>query len=53
MICKSYTKGTTIYSKADKATLGNLNEQHGIVKLVIISTSNGFHKYTRASLSVK
>ena len=33
-ICKSYTKGTTIYSKADKATLGNLNEQHGIVKLL-------------------
>ena len=33
MICKSYTKGTTIYSKADKATLGNLNEQ--VNKIVI------------------
>lgn len=36
-ICKSYIKGTSIYQKADKATLGELNQQHEIVKLLSLS----------------
>lgn len=39
-ICKSYLKGTSIYQKADKATLGELNKQHEIVKLLSMSLKN-------------
>jgi hypothetical protein len=34
-ICKSYSRNTAVaYQKADKATLGELNHEHGIVRLL-------------------
>ena len=36
-ICKSFSRGNTIYQKADKQTLADLNKQHEIVKLLSVS----------------
>jgi len=45
-ICKSYSgKGqSSMYSKADKATLGELNKQHEIVKLLSTSLNKSHSK---------
>jgi ubiquitin carboxyl-terminal hydrolase 9/24 len=41
-LCKSYSKGSSsVYQKADKATLGELNRKHEIVKLLSVSLSRG------------
>ncbi|TRY69996.1 hypothetical protein TCAL_02811 [Tigriopus californicus] len=36
-ICRTFSKGTSFYQKADKSTLGELNQQHEIVKCLSMS----------------
>eukprot|EP00090_Calanus_glacialis_P047045 TRINITY_DN9530_c0_g1_i3.p1 TRINITY_DN9530_c0_g1~~TRINITY_DN9530_c0_g1_i3.p1 ORF type:complete len:2633 (-),score=502.34 TRINITY_DN9530_c0_g1_i3:271-7929(-) len=44
-ICKSYSgKGMSMYNKANKATLGELNKQHEIVKLLSTSLNKSHAK---------
>ena len=50
-ICKSFSKSsTTSYQKADKQTLGDLNKQHEIVKLLSMSLK---HCHNTAVLEAK
>ena len=45
LLCRSYSgKGMSMYNKANKATLGELNKQHEIVKLLSTSLNKSHAK---------
>ncbi len=50
-ICQSYLRGSSLYNKADKATLGELNKQHEIVKLLTGSLRRCLSKMAATSAS--
>ena len=52
-ICKSFSRGNTIYQKADKQTLGDLNKQHEIVKLLSISLKHCHQLAVKEALSAR